>query len=124
MLLSKDIGKPDALLFPDPAGGIRKEIPRTFSRIVNDMGFNKGVTLRKDRAVFHTLRHTFASWLVQSGEDIYTVKELMGHSTITMTERYAHLAPKNKKASVSKIEKIWAEPETDNVVDIIGRAEA
>jgi integrase len=114
MLLLKDIGKPAALLFPDPAGGIRKEIPRTFARIVKAMGFNDGVTLRKDRAVFHTLRHTFASWLVQSGEDIYVVKELMGHSTLAMTERYSHLAPKNKERSVSKIEKIWNGTETDN----------
>ena len=116
MLLSKDIGKPDALLFPDPVGGIRKEIPRTFARVVKDMGFNDGVTLRKDRAVFHTLRHTFASWLVQNGEDIYVVKELMGHSTLAMTERYSHLSPKNKESSVSKIEKIWSEPENENVV--------
>jgi integrase len=124
MLLSKDIGKPDALLFPDPAGGIRKEIPRTFSRIVNDMGFNDGVTLRKDRSVFHSLRHTYASWLVQSGEDLYVVQKLMGHSTIAMTERYSHLAPKNKEASVSKIEKIWSEPTADNVVNIAEKVKA
>jgi integrase len=109
MLLSKDIGKPDALLFPANDGGIRKQMPYTFARVVRELGFNEGVTERKNKAVFHTLRHTFASWLVQSGEDLYTVKELMGHSSIGMTERYSHLSPKNKKAAVSKIEKIWSE---------------
>jgi integrase len=123
MLLSKHIGQPDDLLFPDPDGGLRKEIPRTFARVVKDMGFNDRVTLRKDRAVFHTLRHTFASWLVQNGEDIYVVKELMGHSTLAMTERYSHLSPKNKESSVSKIEKIWREPENESVVDLTERSE-
>jgi len=52
---------------------------------------------------FHDLRHTFASKLVMAGVDLYTVKELMGHSTIQMTERYAHLAPEHKASAVEKI---------------------
>lgn len=57
--------------------------------------FNKGWQLCKKRAMvdcrMHDLRHTYASWLVQKGVPIYTVKELLGHGDIASTQRYAHL---------------------------------
>lgn len=52
---------------------------------------------------FHDLRHTFASNLVMAGVDLYTVKELMGHSTVQMTESYAHLAPEHKANAVERL---------------------
>lgn len=53
---------------------------------------------------FHDLRHTFASHLVASGVDIVTVKELLGHSEIKMTMRYAHSAPASKVKAVAALE--------------------
>ena len=77
-----------------------------FRRAVDELGFNKGVTDRRQKVVFHTLRHSFASWLVIMGKPLYTVSKLLGHKNIRWTERYAHLAPEAKKAAVDKLEGI------------------
>jgi site-specific recombinase XerD len=67
---------------------------------------------------WHCLRHTFASRLVMAGVDLRTVQELLGHKTIAMTVRYAHLAPKHTLAAVEKLD---AAPEnsTDTTTDTV-----
>jgi integrase len=52
----------------------------------------------------HDLRHTCAAWLVSAGVPLPEVRDLLGHSTVRMTERYAHLAPENVRAAVALLE--------------------
>ncbi len=52
----------------------------------------------------HDLRHTCAAWLVSAGASLIEVRDLLGHSTIRMTERYAHLAPENVRNAVARLD--------------------
>ncbi len=52
---------------------------------------------------FHSLRHTFASWLAQAGVNLYEIKELLGHTNITTTQVYAHLQPSTLHDTVNRI---------------------
>ena len=117
MFLNKTPGKANDLIYPGPgpSGKQRREVSRVFERIVKQLGLNDGVTDRRDKAVFHTLRHTYASWLVQQGEDLYVLRDRLGHSTLAMTERYAHLAPDSGQGTVEKLENFLKQPEgTEN----------
>ena len=78
--------------------GIRfTDIRASFSSALNKSGISD--------FRFHDLRHTFASRLVMAGIDITTVKELLGHKSLTMTMRYAHLSPNHKKDSVNVLDR-------------------
>ena len=90
-----------SLIFPDKKGNQIRTISKTYSRVVEDLGFNNDINDGREKVVFHTLRHTFASWQVQAGMDLYTLQKLMGHKFFQMVQRYAHLSPDNlKKATL------------------------
>jgi integrase len=59
---------------------------------------------------FHDLRHTFASQWMMAGGELFALKDILGHKTIAMTQRYAHLSPAYKRAVVDRMEQIWAKP--------------
>ena len=83
------------LLFPRADGKRMKRIDTAWGSLMKAAG------LQNFR--LHDCRHHFASKLVQAGVDLYTVKELLGHSEIAMTERYSHLAPDNLRLAVEKV---------------------
>jgi len=109
----------DDLVFPDRNGIRISRISNAFFRAVDDLGLNQGISDPRQQVVFHTLRHTFASWLVENGTDLYTIKELMGHSTLVMTERYSHLGQNTLQNAVRSLDRSLSnEPFT---VDIINK---
>lgn len=98
---------PGEPVFKGQTGKRIEEVSNTYSRAVDALGLNEGITDPRGKVVFHTLRHTFASWLVIEGITIHVVADLLGHSSLEMTRRYAHLSPAVRKASVAVIEKLW-----------------
>ena len=86
MFSEMEKGEPEDYVFASRDGDRIDRISNTFMRAVENLGLNEGITDPRQKVVFHTLRHTFASWLAIQGTPIYTIKELLGHQTLAMTE--------------------------------------
>jgi integrase len=90
---------PGKLVFPNEAGTMHGKSARLFQevfhRVLDRAGFEKverrGRLLRY--VVFHDLRHTFASSWMKGGGDLFKLQKMLGHGTVQMTMRYAHLSP-------------------------------
>jgi site-specific recombinase XerD len=71
-----------------------------------------------DNFRFHDIRHTFASHLVMAGVDLMTVKELLGHASLTMTMRYSHLAPDHRMRAIKTLDTTYqTDTKTDTIQD-------
>jgi len=83
---------------------IDKHISNQLQPILNDL-FNADLKKndRKNRVVVHTLRHTFASHLAINGTPIFTIQKLMNHADISMTMRYAKLAPESGRDAIREL---------------------
>lgn len=108
MLFALPKGQANELVFPARGKSRMTRISATFIRVVDALKLNEGIADPRQEIVFHTLRHTYASWLIAAGCSIYTVKKLLGHRTLAMTERYSHLADETLKDAVRALQKDMA----------------
>ncbi len=64
-----------------------------------------GISREQGRITWHDLRHTCSSHLAMRGVPLKVIQELMGHATIEMTMRYAHLAPEARQSAVQQLDR-------------------
>lgn len=94
ILTRREVGKSSDFVFTLHDKFIKPDyLSHKFKKYVIAAGLNSKLN-------FHSLRHTFASWLVQKGVNIYEVSKLLGHSDVRVTEIYAHLRPENLRNAV------------------------
>lgn len=89
--------KADGFIFTNPEGGKLDGayVSKRFRHYRSEAGLPKAIH-------FHSLRHTCASWLVMRGVSLSVVQVMLGHSSIQITQRYAHLAPKTFKNEIER----------------------
>jgi site-specific recombinase XerD len=112
--------RPDSWLFP----GMRKDKPiatRSINRIVIQARERAGIS---KKATAHTLRHTFATHMLESGVDLFMLRNLLGHSSLRTTCKYVHLQRADLQNIVSPLDDlvdlhddIHADPHADPHAD-------
>ncbi len=101
-------------VFPSTKGEQKSFTSKLFSKVVDELGLNDNIADKRDKIVFHSLRHTYASWLAQKGVPLHSLAGLMGHKTTTMTQRYAHLSPEVQQKHAMLIDD--TPPQAANVI--------
>jgi integrase len=110
----------DVPLSPD-ALTLLHEIPRNGPDVFDTTNWRRRFDAAKDAANiddfrWHDLRHTFATWLGQSGSSLSVIKDLLGHSSIAVTQKYRHVASSEMRDALQRVPSI--RPNTGNVVPL------
>lgn len=128
-LASLPHGAETDLIFPARGGGVMTQVSKAFSRAVDAVGLNDtgevitqtdGTQERvkihdaRQRVVFHSLRHTYASWLAKGGQGQLVIADRLGHHSLEMTRRYTHLMDTSRRASAECISKAFHDGPPDS----------
>ena len=87
-------------IFTGPDGQPLKDVKRAFNTVLRKAGITN--------FHFHDLRHTSASYMVMRGASLKAVQEHLGHTSLTMTQKYAHLSPEFQRAEVEKLSGVFS----------------
>ena len=105
----KEIKREGEFIFHNPRTGTRiTDFFRSWKTACDDAGISD---LR-----FHDLRHTAATRMVQGGADLVTVRDILGHSNIKMTVKYAHSTPESRKQAVELLDAVSELEKPENMV--------
>ena len=87
--------------------GLLDRISITFKRTIDELKLNDGIDDPRLQICFHSCRHSYASWMIEQGADLYIVQKLLGHKTNVMTQRYAHLSENRLKDAAKALSQAW-----------------
>jgi integrase len=126
MLKSRKPGRPDEFIFPKRSGtdGVMAQPSKSFADTVDDLELNKGITDRKQKITFHSLRHTYATHLYENTHDLYLTQRSLGHATGTMTARYAKMSENRLREGAAALEKAFAANGTKQAGQVVGLRKA
>ena len=92
------------LVFPTLSGIARASTSSSIQKAFGKTGLNSAERIGESgRATIHSLRHTFASLLAQNGADLGAIQDALGHTSLTMTRRYAHLLKTESAAKLAGV---------------------
>jgi len=113
-------GSPDDFIFQTNRKTPVVFISKTFTRCVEKLGFNAGITDARRKVCFHTLRHTWASWAAMAGTPLAVLGKCLGHRTLQMTQRYSHLSAESALSVFDAVEQFARPSESEK--DVMGDA--
>jgi integrase len=95
-------GSQQDAVFRDKTGKPYGYLPSAWATTLSESGLNSGITDSRLKVVWHTLRHTAASWLAIAGVDLFMIAKVLGHRDLRMTQRYSHLSEQSIRDAVER----------------------
>lgn len=96
-------GQPQDAVFRDKTGKPYSRVPHSWTTALNNSGLNDGISDARMKIVWHSLRHSCASWLAIGGVDLFKVAKILGHKDLRMTQRYSHLSEESIRDAMQQV---------------------
>ncbi len=105
----------NGLFFTNAKGEAITEVSDTAQRVIDCLGFNDDIKDSRDKLTFHSWRHTYATWLLDRGTDIYTICQLLRHSSLAQTRKYVHPHEERLRTAAKALDGLMAQPDVNKI---------